>query len=190
MIKNPYLDIFITFFKIGLFTFGGGYAMIRVMEKEVVENKKWIDEKTMLDLVAISQSTPGPFAINGATFIGYQHKKFWGSVLATLGVVLPSMTIIILISIFLVAFNENMYIQNVLKGINAGVSVLIFNAWFRLTKQAGLSFTNIVLMILGFVISFFFPEFSIIYLLILTAISAIVFGYIFKGVIKDDTRTP
>nr|WIF88670.1 chromate transporter [Acholeplasma laidlawii] len=73
--KNSYFNIFISFFKIGLFTFGGGYAMMRVMEREFVENKKWMDSKSMLDLLAISQSTPGPFAINSATYIGYQQKR-------------------------------------------------------------------------------------------------------------------
>ncbi|WP_162146877.1 chromate transporter [Acholeplasma granularum] len=179
MAKTSYFQIFITFFKIGLFTFGGGYAMMRVMERELVENKGWIDGKTMLDLLGISQSTPGPFAVNSATYIGHHQRGFLGSFFATLGVVLPSFIIIILISIFLEAFNANIYIQNTLKGINAGVSVLIFQAWFRLTKQLGITVTNVVLMIIGFAVSLFIPSFSIVYLILITAISAIIYGYVF-----------
>ena len=174
--KNSYFNIFISFFKIGLFTFGGGYAMMRVMEREFVENKKWMDSKSMLDLLAISQSTPGPFAINSATYIGYQQKKVGGSVAATLGVVLPSFMIIILISIFLEAFSQNIHIQNVLKGINAGVAVLIFNAWFSLSKNLGVTVINVILMAIGFLVSLFIPSFSVVYLIIMTAIFAIIYG--------------
>src|SRR5690554_7582409 len=172
MAKKSLLEIFLSFFKIGLFTFGGGYAMMRVMEKEFVENKKWMDSKSMLDLLAISQSTPGPFAINSATYIGHQQRGFWGSVVATLGVVLPSFLIIILISIFLEAFSENIYIQHTLKGINAGVSVLIFHAWFSLSKNIGMNVTNLLLMVVGFAVSLFIPSFSIVYLIIITAVFA------------------
>lgn len=178
MVKNTYFNIFKSFFKIGLFTFGGGYAMMRVMEKEFVDNKKWMDSKSMLELLAISQSTPGPFAINSATYIGYQQKKVWGSVFATLGVVLPSFFLIILISIFLEAFSANVYIQNVLKGINAGVAVLIFQAWFSLSKNIGVTAINIILMAIGFFISLFIPSFSVIYLILITAMFAIIYGLI------------
>ena len=178
MVKNTYFNIFKSFFKIGLFTFGGGYAMMRVMEKEFVDNKKWMDSKSMLELLAISQSTPGPFAINSATYIGYQQKKVWGSVVATLGVVLPSFFLIILISIFLEAFSANVYIQNVLKGINAGVAVLIFQAWFSLSKNIGVTAINIILMAIGFFISLFIPSFSVIYLILITAMFAIIYGLI------------
>ena len=179
MIKNKYLDIFITFFKIGLFTFGGGYAMLRVMQKEVVEKKGWIDEDTMLDLVTISQSTPGPFAINGATFIGYKHLGFWGSLLATLGVVLPSFLIIIFISIFLDAFSSNDIIQNALKGISAGISVLIFHAWFKLAKKLKVNVINIGLMLTGILVSLIFPEFSVVLLMLIVMVLSIVFNTVF-----------
>ena len=98
-LKNKDLDLFITFANIGAFTFGGGYAMIPLLQKEVVEKKKWIDENEMLDITAISQSTPGPLAINCATFVGYKIGGVWGSILATLGVVIPSFFIIIGVSI-------------------------------------------------------------------------------------------
>ncbi|MFA5692091.1 MAG: chromate transporter [Acholeplasmataceae bacterium] len=185
MKKDGYLDIFITFFKIGLFTFGGGYAMIAVMQKEVVENKKWIDEKTMLDLVAISQSTPGPFAINGATFIGYYKSKFLGSLLATIGVALPSLIVIMLISIFLIAFQDNIYIQNVLKGIAAGISVLIFKAWFMLQKQLKVNVINISLIVIAVLITLIFPNFSVIYLILITALASLIHVYLLRGKVND-----
>lgn len=174
MKKNEYLDIFLTFFKIGLFTFGGGYAMIGVMHKEIVENKKWIDDETMLELITISEATPGPFAINGATYIGYQHKKFLGAFFATIGVVLPSFFVIILVSLFLQAFSQNELIQNALKGISAGVSVLIFNALFKLSKKVKINVINMALLMTAFLVSFF-TNFSIILLLLLTAI----FGFLY-----------
>ena len=94
---KKYLELFLTFFKLGLFTFGGGYAMIPSLKEIVVEKKKWLSEEEMLEILAISESTPGPIAINMATFIGYRQKKVLGSVLSTLGVVLPSLIIIYII---------------------------------------------------------------------------------------------
>ncbi|PKK87571.1 MAG: chromate transporter [Tenericutes bacterium HGW-Tenericutes-8] len=179
MKKNEYLDIFLTFFKIGLFTFGGGYAMIGVMHKDIVEKKKWIDDETMLELITISEATPGPFAINGATYIGYQHKKFLGALCATLGVVLPSFIVIILVSIFLQAFSENIFIQNGLKGISAGVSVLIFNALFKLSKKVKMNVINVSLMVIAFLVAFF-TNFSIILLLLMTGILGFLYA-LYKG---------
>ena len=100
MKKCSLLELFLSFFKIGLFTFGGGYAMIPIMEREVVEKKKWVDDETISTILAISESTPGPLAINSATYIGYNIRGVLGSVMATLGVVLPSFIIIFLISLF------------------------------------------------------------------------------------------
>lgn len=180
MKKNEYLDIFFTFFKIGLFTFGGGYAMIGVMQKDIVEKKKWIDEETMLELITISEATPGPFAINGATYIGYQHKKFLGSLFATLGVVLPSFIVILIISLFLEAFSENVFIANALKGISAGVSVLIFNALFKLSKKVKMNVINILLILMAFGVSFF-TDFSIILLLLITGVFGFIVSFIQRG---------
>ena len=98
------LSLFLTFLKIGLFTFGGGYAMIPLIQRETVNHKKWISDKDILDIVAIAESTPGPIAINAATFIGYRVGGFFGAMAATVGVVLPSFTIIAAISYVLAAF--------------------------------------------------------------------------------------
>lgn len=177
---KTYIDIFLTFFKIGLFTFGGGYAMIGVMQKDIVEKKKWIDEDTMLELITISEATPGPFAINGATYIGYHKAKFLGSLFATLGVVLPSFMVILLVSLFLEAFNDNTILQNALKGISAGVPVLIFHALFKLSKKVKINLINGLLILIAFIVSFF-TNFSVVLLLVLTAVFALLYSTLKRG---------
>ncbi|MGI6787158.1 MAG: chromate transporter [Acholeplasmataceae bacterium] len=163
---KKYLDLFLTFFKIGLFTFGGGYVMLGIIEKEVTEKKEWITKDEMFNLLAIAESTPGPFAINAATFIGYKRAKFLGSFLATIGVVLPSFIIIILISIFLQQFSTNQYIQGFLKGIQAGVGVLIFQAAYRLSKPIKKSYFNIIIFFIALIIAFL-TNFNLIYLMLI-----------------------
>lgn len=128
-------SLFLTFLKIGAFTFGGGYAMIPLIKRELVENKKWIEEKDILDIVAIAESTPGPIAINAATFVGFKLKGFWGAFLSTLGVVLPSFFIIIAISLVLDVFWEFKVVQYAFRGIRAGVLALIVNAFWSMYKQ-------------------------------------------------------
>lgn len=182
---KKYLDIFYTFFKIGLFTFGGGYAMIAVMQDIIVEHKKWIDEDTMHELISISEATPGPFAVNGATFIGYKRAGFLGSFLATLGVVLPSFIVILLISLFLEQFSNNDIIQNALKGISAGVGVLIIKAFYKMSKKVARTWYNLFFFVLAFVISFF-TNFSVVYLIILTALFAVSYQKIKGGDISND----
>ncbi len=128
-------ELFIIFFKIGLFTFGGGYAMIPLIQKETVDNKKWIEERDILDIIAIAESTPGPIAINAATFIGYRVCGFLGALCATLGVVMPSFFIILLISFALEAFAGNEVIQYAFSGIRSGVLALIIKALYSMYKQ-------------------------------------------------------
>ena len=106
------LSLFLTFFKIGMFTFGGGYAMISLMQKEVVDNKKWVTEEDMSDMIVISESTPGPVAVNIATFVGYKVAGFFGSLCATLGVVSPSFFIIVLLASILDKLQNNNIFQN------------------------------------------------------------------------------
>lgn len=127
--------LFCTFFKIGAFTFGGGYAMIPLITKEVVDNKKWVTNEDILDVIAIAESTPGPIAVNSATFIGCKIAGFWGAVFATLGVVLPSFVIISLISIILEKFNEIQAVKFAFDGIRAGVIALIIKALVSMYKQ-------------------------------------------------------
>ena len=132
---NLLLELFLTFAKIGLFTFGGGYAMISLIENACVENKKWISHDDMMDITVIAESTPGPIAINCATFVGYKQKGFTGAVVATLGMVLPSFVIIYLIALFLDNFLEIAIIANAFKGIKLAVGILILDAAVKMIKK-------------------------------------------------------
>ena len=127
-------ELFLTFAKIGLFTFGGGYAMIALIEDACVDRKKWITQEEMMDITVIAESTPGPIAINCATFTGYKTGGFWGAVAATVGVTLPSLVIVFLISMFLDNFLELTVIANAFKGIKIAVGILILQAGFKLRK--------------------------------------------------------
>lgn len=135
-------------FKIGLFTFGGGYAMIAVIQRELVEKKKWIGQEEYLDVVAIAESTPGPIAINSATFVGYKIGKVLGSILATLGVVLPSFIIIFTISLFFDKFLSLQFVGYAFKGIQAGVAFIIFSAGIKMFKGLKKSVFNLVMFFL------------------------------------------
>jgi len=132
---NILLDLFLTFARIGLFTFGGGYAMIGIFEDVCVERKKWISHDDMMNITVIAESTPGPIAINCATFIGYKQAGFVGSILATFGVVLPSFVVIFLISMYLDNFMELTLVANAFKGIKVGVGIIIVNAAVNITKK-------------------------------------------------------
>lgn len=127
-------QLFSSFFKIGLFTFGGGMAMIPFIQKETVEKHGWIEEKDILEILAISESTPGPIAVNTATFIGYQKAGALGSAAATLGVTLPSFIIILVISTFLRRFQEIEAVKYAFAGIRAGVIALVVKALIKLYK--------------------------------------------------------
>ena len=130
------LTLFWTFLKIGLFTFGGGYAMIALIEREFVSRKKWITTPELYEIIAISESTPGPIAINCATFVGYKILKFYGSFLATLAVCIPSFVIIYLISVFYDAFMALTAVQYAFEGIKVGIAVMITTAGVKMIKQA------------------------------------------------------
>ena len=128
-------ELFLTFTKIGLFTFGGGYAMIALITSVCVEQKKWITHEEMLDLTVIAESTPGPIAINCATYVGYRRGGLWGSIAATIGMVLPSFTIIYLISLFLENINDILWVSNAFRGIRACVAVLILDVGIKMIKK-------------------------------------------------------
>lgn len=143
-------ELFLVFFKIGAFTFGGGVAMIPFMEREVVDKKKWIDRDVLLDIVVVSESTPGPIAINAATFIGYKTAGFFGSMFATLGVVLPSFIIILALSYCLEFVWTIPVVQYALRGIRAGVLALVVKALWSLFKQTPKNVFAYVMIILSF----------------------------------------
>ena len=122
------IDLFLTFAKIGLFTFGGGYAMISLIENDCVEKKRWITHDEMMDVTVIAESTPGPIAINCATYVGYKKGRLPGAIIATLGIVLPSFIIIFLISKFFDRFLEITWVANAFRGIKIAVGILIVDA--------------------------------------------------------------
>ena len=129
------MDLFLTFAKVGMFTFGGGYAMISIIENTCVEEKNWITHEEMMELTVIAESTPGPIAINAATYVGYQHAGIPGSILATIGIALPSFVIIYLISSVLDNFLEIQWIANAFRGIKIGVGLLILNVAINMLKK-------------------------------------------------------
>lgn len=126
--------LFFTFFKIGLFTFGGGYAMIALLEEEFIQRRKWLDKDEFLDMAAIAESTPGPVAINSATYLGYKLANVPGAATATVAVCLPSFLIIYAISLFFEQFTQLTVIANAFKGIQVCVIYLIFSAGVRMLK--------------------------------------------------------
>lgn len=129
------LELFLTFAKIGIFTFGGGYAMIAQIKEVVVERKGWLDEEELLQIITVAESTPGPIAINMATYVGYKKKGVVGSIMATLGVVLPSLLLLFVISLCLDEFMKNKYVAYAFTGIKCGVAFLILRAGFGLLKK-------------------------------------------------------
>ena len=129
------IELFLTFAKIGMFTFGGGYAMISIIEDNCVEKKKWITHDEMMEITVIAESTPGPIAINCASFVGYKIAGVAGAAFSTVGVVLPSFIIILIISTFLDSFLEIPLIANAFTGIKVGVGVLILNAGINMLKK-------------------------------------------------------
>lgn len=161
-------QLFITFFKIGAFTFGGGYAMISLIQKETVENKNWVTDDDILDIIAIAESTPGPIAINSSTFVGYRVGGFWGAFFATLGMVTPSFVIILLISFVLREFYEIAAVRYAFNGIRAGVLALIIKALFNMYKKAPKGLVAYIVMALAFIITAFF-EINVLYVIILCA---------------------
>lgn len=163
--------LFITMFKISLFTFGGGYAMISLLENEFVSKKKWLDSDEFFDLIAIAESTPGPIAINCSTYIGYKIAGVIGSIIATLGMVIPSFVIIYVISLFLNSFLSITWVASAFKGIQFCVIFLILSAGIKMFKQIKKDAFNIVIMILTFIamvlITLFAVDFSSIFFLLI-----------------------
>lgn len=135
MKKHLLWDLCLTFMKIGLFTFGGGYAMIAMMERICVEDKQWIQHDDMMNITVIAESTPGPIAINCATFVGYQQAGFWGALLSTAAIVLPSFLIIFLISMFFSRFLEIRLIASAFRGIKIAVGLLICDAALTIIRK-------------------------------------------------------
>ncbi len=160
--------------KIGLFTFGGGYAMIALLENEFVVRRKWIDQAEFLNMVAVAESTPGPIAINAATYIGYKTAGVLGSVAATIAVCIPSFTIIYLISLFFNAFLELKIVAYAFRGIQVGVIFMILTAGIRMAKQLQKNLFNCLIAICTFtamvVLSLFAVDFSSVFYILIAGV--------------------
>lgn len=170
--------LFITMLKIGLFTFGGGYAMIHLLENEFVSKKKWIEEEEFMDLVAIAESTPGPIAINCSTYIGYKKEKILGAVLATLGMCIPSFTIIFLISLFFNQFLAIGWVASAFKGIQVCVVFLILSAGVKMLKKMKKNPFNLIVLSATFLcmvaFSLFAVDFSSIFYILISGFVGLV----------------
>ncbi|NLO69641.1 MAG: chromate transporter [Porphyromonadaceae bacterium] len=142
-----YWQLFITFVRIGTFTFGGGYAMIPLIQEEIVKKKKWIEEREFIDMLAMAQSAPGVMAINAAIFIGYKIRGFKGSLITSFGSALPSFIIILLIAIVFTTFRENPTVESIFKGIRPAVVALIAAPLFNMGKAVGITRKTIIIPI-------------------------------------------
>ena len=143
------LVLFLTFLKIGALTFGGGYAMIPIIEEEVTKKRRWISEIEILDIIAISESTPGPIAVNAATYVGYKVEGILGSIFATLGLAIPSFVIIFVISFFYKDFMQWQVIQAMFKGLKIGVIILLFSAVWKLKKGVKVNLVGTILFVIA-----------------------------------------
>lgn len=139
------LKLYMTFFKIGIFGYGGGYAMLPLIEKEVVINNKWLSSSEFLDIIGVSQMTPGPISINTATFVGYKVCGFWGSFFATLGVVSFSFILVSIATHFLLKFKDSMVLKSALKGMRPALIGLIFSAFLSLASQSYLDMKSVII---------------------------------------------
>lgn len=176
---NFYLQGFLTFFKIGLFTIGGGYAMIPLIEKEVVDKFHWIEKEEFMDMMALSQAMPGVFAVNFSICIGNRLRGLKGSIIFALGVVLPSLLIILLIAMFFRAFSDNRYVEAFFKGIRPAVVALIAVPCFKLGKAAKISIANAWLpLMVAILISII--GISPVYVIILVGVGAYIYGRYMK----------
>ena len=180
------LTLFGVFFKIGAFTFGGGYAMISIIENECVSEKKWLTHDEMMDITVVAESTPGPLAINTATFVGYKVGGILGSAAATFGVVLPSLIVISIIALFLENFLAIKWVASAFKGIKAAVAFLIFGAGWKMFKKMKKTKLSVILFSLALILMMcknfdLFPVSSILLIALSAVVGLVVYGI---GVMK------
>lgn len=181
---NIFLEMFFSFFKIGAFTLGGGYAMLPLIQKEVVERRKWISKEEFLDMIAVAQSAPGPIAINTAVFVGYKLKGFMGAVFTTLGSVLPSFLIILIIASFFTGIQRNPVVERIFEGIRPAVVALIAAPVLNMGRDAKVNKrTAVIPVLIALVVGFL--KFNPILVIIIAALGGIVI-YVIKE--KHDER--
>ena len=169
-----YLDIFWTMFKIGITTFGGGYAMIAIITKELAEKKGWTNEEEMLDYIAVSQITPGLIAVNVSTFIGNKRKGILGGIIATLGVITPSIIIILIIAALLTNFADNEYVKHAFAGIRICACALVVNAAIGFIKKTVIDVLTLVTFIAVFLVAAFTRVQTVYLVLVMIAVSVVV----------------
>ena len=172
---NILIDLYLTFAKIGLFTFGGGYAMLPLLEREVVDNKKWASREEILDYYAIGQSTPGIIAVNTATFCGFAKAGNLGGIIASLGFITPSIIIILIIANFLKAFSHIAWIQHAFAGIRVGVSALVFYSVLKMINKNAKTPLKFAIFLLTF-ITIGFLQISPVIIVIAVGIFGILLG--------------
>lgn len=179
--KKPRLgELFILFFKMGAITFGGGYAMLPILQRELAETRKWVSQEELLDFYAIGQSTPGIIAVNTATFVGYRTAGVPGALAATAGMVCPSLIIISFIAAFLKTFSENIYVQKALKGVNITVAVLLLTSVYKFGAKSILDKPGLLICLLAFSLVIF-AGWSPIPIVILSILAGIGMHYLRKG---------
>lgn len=171
------MNLFWSFCRIGGLTFGGGYAMLPMLQKEVVETHKWATEQELLDYYAVGQATPGIIAVNTATFIGYKEKGILGAIFATSGVVFPALIIIMSIAGFIDSFSDLNIVQHAFSGIRVAVGVLILNALVNLVKGSVKDILGIILFVATFIISIFF-NISVVYIVVASALIGIISDFV------------
>ena len=189
--RKGYLSLFLTMLKIGLFTFGGGYAMIALLENEFVEKKKWIEKDEFLDVAVIAESTPGPIAINAATYIGYKNAGMIGSMIATLGICIPSFIIIYTISLFFDAFLSLTLVAYAFKGIQICVVYLILTAGLKMLAHMKKNAFNMIIisttLICMVMFSLFAVKFSTIFYIMISGACGVVV-YLIGKIRKEEKQ--
>ena len=180
---NIYWESFKTFTRIGMFTIGGGYAMLPLIEADVVDKKQWIGKEEFVDLVAIAQSCPGILAVNISIFLGYKLKGVSGSIVCTLGTVLPSFLIILLIALFFQTFRENETVQSIFLGIRPAVVALIAAPTFKMAKSAKIGWTNIWIPVISALLIWQMAA-SPVYIIILAGL----FGFLYGKLVEQNEK--
>ena len=175
-----YLDLFMVFFKIGAFTLGGGYAMVPLIQKEVVDNKGWLEKEEFIDTLALAQSSPGPIAINTAVFVGFKDSGVLGALITTLGSVLPSFTIILIIALFFRDIRDNIYVDKAFKGIRPAIVALIAAPVITMSKSIGLKSLKLLIPVASALL-IAYGGISPIIVILIAAAGGIIYGKVKEG---------
>lgn len=173
------MKIFLTFLKIGAFTFGGGFAMIPIIQEEVVYKNNWIKDEEFVDTISVAQSSPGPIAVNASIYVGYKIKGLVGAIVATLGTVIPSFVTILIIANFFNVFRDSVIFEKVFMGIRPAVVALIFSALYSLVYKSYLGYGALAVALLAALVLIFF-NISAIYMVLLGIIGSIIYNKKFK----------